>query len=483
MLVSVIPMSAPPQRVVTSPDGSAQIRLRPGKYIVESDRPFVFDGHTYEWAQIIDVVSGRDAVLELTAANANVGVATGDLLREAAAGTSAAVRRTDAILIAWQASAFGLWTPHTHAAGFLADERGLVATSLRAIGDATSVEVQVSPSVKVTGAVIVADARRDVAVVRVHPSAVDGIRPLPVVCEAAPASADADQYVLDVPLFGQKGVESSLVAHAGGAGGPVFAGDGRAIGLSSPTELGDVRGFVPIRVVGADSICEVLASAGAQLDATAPPGATRLPVEPAQPLPATVAATGGAFILTEYQLSSSDFDLTFLTPALLAAAERRRGWAGTRADELNSLRVATDFENWSGYVANAPPLLFVRVTPRLTEDLWMKVARGAASTQGAAIPPINRRRPGFSRMRLLCGGDDVTPIHPFQIQARVMNTDVIEEGFYAFDPGAIGPACGTVSIVLSSVKDPNKTETRTVNPAIVRRVWEDFALVHAASDR
>jgi hypothetical protein len=107
----------------------------------------------------------------------------------------------------------------------------------------------------------------------------------------------------------------------------------------------------------------------------------------------------------------------------------------------------------------------------------MKVARGAASTQGAAIPPIKQLRPGFSRMRVLCGGQEVLPIHPFRIQARVTETEAIEEGFYAFDPNAIGPACGTVSIVLSSVKDPARTETRTVDPAIIRRVWDDFAAV------
>ena len=145
--------------------------------------------------------------------------------------------------------------------------------------------------------------------------------------------------------------------------------------------------------------------------------------------------------------------------------------------------MATDFGHWSDYVADAPPLLFVRATPRRVEGLWMKVARGAASTQGAAIPPIKRLRPGFSRMRLLCGGKDVTPIHPFRIQSHVTETDAIEEGFYAFDPGAIGPACGTVSIVVSSVKDPNKTETRTVDPAIVRRVSDDFAGVRDASDK
>ncbi len=150
---------------------------------------------------------------------------------------------------------------------------------------------------------------------------------------------------------------------------------------------------------------------------------------------------------------------------------------------MNRLRLATDFEDWSDYVDAAPPLLFVRVTPRRVESFWTKVARGAASTQGAQIPPIKRLRPGFSRMRLVCGGHEVTPIHPFRIQARVSETDAIEEGFYAFDPGAIGPDCGTVSIVLSSVKEPDKTETRSVDPAIVRRVWDDFASVRATSDK
>jgi hypothetical protein len=40
-----------------------------------------------------------------------------------------------------------------------------------------------------------------------------------------------------------------------------------------------------------------------------------------------------------------------------------------------------------------------------------------------------------------------------------------------------------VSIVLSSVKDPNKTETRAVDPVVVRRIWEDFASVRATSEK
>ena len=291
---------------------------------------------------------------------------------------------------------------------------------------------------------------------------------------ASSAPADAERYVIDVPPFGPKDIDSSLVVPSGAAGGPVFDADGRAIGVSSPIESGDTRGLVAVRVVSAESLCTALASARVKL-AAAPPDATRLPVEPTGRQPAALAGGGSAFSLMSYQFSSADFDVTFLTPTVLAGVRGKREWTGGRDDGLNGARVAMDFENWSDYVSAAPPLLYVRVTPRLVEGLWMKVARGAASTQGAAIPPIKRLRPGFSRMRLLCGGKDVLPIHPFRIQSRLTETEAIEEGFYVFDPVAIGPACGTVALVLSSVKDPNKTETRTVDPAIVRRVADDFA--------
>ncbi|MEO8482210.1 MAG: serine protease [Acidobacteriota bacterium] len=483
LLISENPTSAVPRRVVTSPEGTAQVRLRPGNYTVESDRPFVLNGRIYEWAQIVDVMAGRDSTLELTAANAVVGRATAELEREAAAAANTPETREASILTTWQASAFGLWTPLVHAAGFLVDERGLVATSLRAIGEATSIEVQITPSVKVTGVVVASDPRRDVAVVRVHPSAVGGVRPVPLVCEAADQAADApDRYLIDVGLNGAKDVTSYLVVPAGAAGGPVFAADGRAVGLASPAGEADPLRRTDVRVVGAKDVCEVLASARATLDASPAPDAVHLPVEPTQSMPATpvsAATAARVFSLTPYQMSSSDFDITFLTPALLAGADGKRGWTGVRADELNGLRVATEFENWADYVTDAPPVLFVRVTPRLVEGFWMKVARGAASTQGAQIPPIKRIRSGFSRMRLLCNGKDVVPIHPFRIQSRVTETDAVEEGFYAFDPSAIGPDCGTVSIVLSSVKDPDKTETRVVAPAMVKQVWADLATYRA----
>ena len=72
LLISDKPASTTPRRVVTAPDGTADVRLRPGNYTVESDQPVAFQGTAYQWTQIVDILAGRDAVLELTADNAEV---------------------------------------------------------------------------------------------------------------------------------------------------------------------------------------------------------------------------------------------------------------------------------------------------------------------------------------------------------------------------------------------------------------------------
>ena len=63
------------------------------------------------------------------------------------------------------------------------------------------------------------------------------------------------------------------------------------------------------------------------------------------------------------------------------------------------LQQTMDFGQWTGYVADRPAVLLVRVAPKQVESLWMKIARGAAMTQGVALPPIKHFEPGFARMR------------------------------------------------------------------------------------
>src|SRR5262245_12463467 len=78
LLVSDEPPSAAPRLVVTNLDGVVDVRLRPGHYVVESDKPVAFKGKAYQWVQMVDVVAGRDTTLELTAGNAEIEPLTSD---------------------------------------------------------------------------------------------------------------------------------------------------------------------------------------------------------------------------------------------------------------------------------------------------------------------------------------------------------------------------------------------------------------------
>jgi S1-C subfamily serine protease len=492
LLISDNPASAPPRQIVTKVDGTADVRLRPGNYTVESDRPIVFHGKAYQWTQIVDIVAGRDAVLELTADNAEVEAAT-------SANDSGAPLEADPsfLLPQWQDSVVALWTPSTRASGFLIDGKGLIATNQRVVGTATSVEVQLSPDLKVAASVLAADQVRDVAVLWIDPRVVASVKPLPLGCAQAakPPVVDGQElFTIGAPLREQKGMTSGTVSRvephsiasdfrlaSGSAGGPVFTAGGGVVGITSIVDDKNESRRATSRVVPIDDACEVVASAEKKMKDAAPPDGTHLPVEPVRPFPVNAlkdAAQRRAGSLSPYQMSSSDFDVAFMTPVLIYGAQsqsERRG--GPRPPEAGPavLRPLMDFGNWSEYVADFPPVLLVRVTPKLVESFWTTVARGAARTQGVALPPIKRAKSGFSRMRVFCGEAEVTPIHPFKLEQRVSESEAFYEGLYAFDPGALGPHCGPVKLVLYSEKEPAKSDTRPVDPKVLQQIWQDFA--------
>jgi hypothetical protein len=92
-----------------------------------------------------------------------------------------------------------------------------------------------------------------------------------------------------------------------------------------------------------------------------------------------------------------------------------------------------------------------------------------------ALPPMKRLTSGFSRLRAYCGSAEVMPIHPFLIAHRVSDTESIHEGMYVFDPDALGPQCGSVTLVLHSARQPEKGDSRTVDPKILQYIQDDFS--------
>jgi len=167
LLISDNPASAPPRRVITALDGTAEVTLRPGNYTVESDQPVTFHGKGYQWTQIVDVVAGRDGVLRLTADNAEV---VEPVVGGTASGATPLEVDPTFLLPQWQDSVVALWTSDARASGFLVDAKGLVATNQKAVGTATSVEVQLTTSLKVAGRVLASDTARDVAVIWIDPA-------------------------------------------------------------------------------------------------------------------------------------------------------------------------------------------------------------------------------------------------------------------------------------------------------------------------
>ena len=226
------------------------------------------------------------------------------------------------------------------------------------------------------------------------------------------------------------------------------------------------------------------------LSGAEPPAATRLPVEPTRPYPAGALedvrrdATSSAAVPV---MSSSDFDVAFVTPPMVQRAQQKSGWTGGQIDRSPEVQARlgrlTEFGAWSEYFSTLPAVLIVRVTPKMVEGFWKRLGREAAATQGAVLPPFKDFKTSFRHMRATCAGVEVTPIHPFVLEHRVTEKNVIREGLYVFDPDAFGPQCGTVTLSLYSEAQPERADTLTPTRTIIDKIWNDFAPYRATGPR
>lgn len=502
LLISVNPTNEAPRRTVTDADGKAEVRLRPGNYTVESDFPLVFQGKAYQWRETLDVAAGRDVILELTAAKAEI------VMSSPASTTTARETAPSELLMQWQDSVVAIWSPTARGAGVLVDARGLIVTNQRLIGTAISAEVQLTPKTKVVARVLAADRTRDIALLWIDPAVVSSIKPArlgysqpgaPAVTEGQPVfafdTAGFDQKSLasgNVTRVDTKIITADVRSDSASSGTPLLTATGDVIAITTLSVKSDDKdeatssSNVASRAVRIEEARTLIADVEKTVHNATPPPGTLLPVEPPEPFPEGAfedAIKRRSTSLAAYQVLAADFDVTIVTPVQIYRARHRpeRTTGATRPggrqdiDLPNLQRALEDFGNWSDYVADNPPVLMIRATPKLVEDFWKTVGRVAASTQGMVLPAFKHIKTGFANMRLYCGDAEVVPIHPFKIERRLDARNAVYEGLYVFDPGAIGPTCGTVKLTLFSEKTPDKSDPRVVDAKVVQQIWDDFA--------
>ncbi len=483
LLISDNPSTTVPRRVLTGADGAVSIQLLPGSYTVESDRPVMLAGKSYEWTQMIEVVAGRDATLALTADNASIAPATA---ANAPAATDALNSDPAFLPGKWRDSVMAVWSPTSRATGFLFDAQGLIATHGLAAANGTTVAVQVSPALKVPASVLFSDRARDIAIVWVHPSVIAGRPSIPVGCPPSPAAALVEGQELttmtapfgrpvdsesgEVTGFATRAVETNLRLGFGGDGGPVFNAAGAIVGLTSLAPEGDRSHSPDVTVIRAGILCEAITAARESLSESKPPEPNKLPIEPPQGSSVReLENTQG--LAAPPVVSSADFDVAFITPAAIQQARQRGDRTGGRSsrspEAAARLGLLTDFGPWSAYFAETPAVIVIRVTPKLVEGFWKRLAREAARTQGAVLPPFKDFKTSFVRMRASCGSAEVVPIQPFVLEHRVSATRVIREGLYVFDPAAFGPKCSRVTLSLYAENSPEKADTVTIDAALL----------------
>jgi S1-C subfamily serine protease len=461
----------------TDLDGEAQQQLAPGHYALSTPKPLDVGGKRYTWK--LDVqITGAEQHIDLTNDNARIeempaapggaeprvpGASEGDL--------TALFNRFKNSVVSVH-SEFGLGS------GFLVDARGLVVTNNHVVNGSSYLAVQFDDKRKVPARLIASNADKDVAIIWFDPAAFREGVVAPLQGNDAASQLVVGQRVFTIgnPLGRDKALTTGVVSkidkdainsdiniNPGNSGGPLFTLDGQVAGITTSL-LRNLASIVPAEVVR-----PLVEQARKETTGEKPPAPDALPVEPTDKFPADalrqLLLQERTIDIKPYTYDAGEFRVWFITPPInyfirheseMAAARKAAKRSGGQEDAARP--PASVLEDAQDYL----PVLIVRVRPKF--NALFKV----------------RFKDGFVRMRLSCGGKELTPILPGRDEyelydQRGRKVDTTYQGEYEYPADALAPNCGSALLEIYSEKDPNTPVTRTIDAVTLQRVWEDFA--------
>ena len=495
--------------IKTTTDGSVSLSLIPGDYVVESERPLIVHGKSYEWSVKLKVQSGSTSLLELDNEAARITNAD-DALRRGRIVDEADLLKvlSDGVVNVQGELAQGT--------GSIVDSMGLILTSQHVIEKSKELRVQFDGSKKVAARLVIDDPELDLAVLWVDLSTCPSCKALAIVEPTSGSNSVVDEarvFTISSPLAQDKALTKGTLRNTGNgispdfkissidAGAPVFNAVGEIIGLLKFVDQNGSRPGTSGVIRVQDS--QVLLAKARQIikEATAFPSAELLPTEPRDSYPAEVLKNKvdlKTFKPKAYEADFGQYQLTMITPVLKHYLNERNRIAFERQKKkiekdgmITTPVMANSFyelRNWGDYVNQMRPVVHLLVVPEVSatgKSTFLSLLTLGVGLMGGApmiLPPDFKFKADFEEMSLTCDGKPVTPIQRGKIEFTKSLSSYLKTrqrtayaGVYTYSAETFAPdKCKQMSLQVVSQQSPATPEIRDVDPRMVQQVWSDF---------